>query len=135
HVRQLRTRLDQQFKSKNLLAADGSPLMVRWNSPPDAIPHIVNLSVPGFPSGPLTRMLEERGCIVSSVSACTASRSDPDPVLKAMGLPPSALTSAIRVSFSGGNQLGDVDQFVSALHASIQQMAQLLGGGGAGHHH
>ena len=54
----------------------------------------------GYPSGPLARLLEERGCLVSTGSACSSQKAEPDAVLAAMGLPAALQTSALRVSFS-----------------------------------
>ncbi len=129
-VRELRDRFRQGLVEKGLLGPDPAApghFAVHWNSPVDAVPHIVNLSLPGFPSGPLAKLLEERGCLVSTGSACSSQKIEPDSVLAAMGLNPNLLSSAIRVSFSACLELSDVDQLTASLDESIGLMAKLLG--------
>jgi cysteine desulfurase len=126
HTQALRARLQELLFAKGLLGGEKSPL--RWNSPKTAVPHIVSLSVPSFPSGPLAKLLEERFCLVSTGSACSSAKAEPDAVLTAMGLAPHLCNAAIRISFSGSNQLEEVDTLVNALDESIQLMSRLLGG-------
>ncbi len=83
------------------------------NSPPNASPFIVNLSVPGLPSEVLIRALEEQGVFVSGGSAC--AKGGRSHVLGAMGLPPALVDSALRVSFSTDTTPAAVDLFLSAL--------------------
>ena len=109
------------------MSQDGEKGIVRWNSPDDGVPHIVSLSVPGYPSGPLAKLLEERGCLVSTGSACSSQKMEDDPVLTAMGLSPEISGSAIRISFSGSQTLKDVDVLSTALEESIRLMGELLG--------
>ena len=123
----LQRHLETQLRKKGLLE-DSSKSRIRWNSPTGAVPYIVSLSVPGYPSGPLAKLLEERGCLVSTGSACASQKMEPDPVLSAMGLPQPIHSSAIRISFSSSIRKEDVDTLVQALDESIQLMAQLLGG-------
>lgn len=124
----LRARLAEALHSRGLLSANDPKSPLRWNSPPGAVSHIVNLSAPGFPSGPLAKLLEERGCLISTGSACSSQKAEPDPVLSAMGLPVAIQTSAIRISFSTDNSLEDVDTLAQALDESLQRMHLLLGG-------
>jgi cysteine desulfurase len=139
HVSQLRDHLKELLMSKHSgpdvagqnpdpTTAEFAGSVVRWNSPADASPYIVSLSVPGFPAGPLAKLLEERGCLVSVGSACTAKKPQPDPVLGAMRLPTELHTSTIRVSFSADLVLSDIDRLAQALLESIQLMNKLLGG-------
>ena len=118
HVTELRSRLKEGITARAL------PL--RWNSPDDATPHIVNLSFPGYPSGPFAKLLEERGCLVSTGSACHSQKVEPDAVLAALGLAREAQTSAIRISFSDSLQLKDVDALIQAMDESIRLIKQLL---------
>lgn len=128
HCAQLRSRFRELLLAKGLFSSEPGKGVLQWNSPEDAVPHIISLSVPGYPSGPLAKLLEERHCLVSTGSACSSQKAEPDPVLTAMGCPPQIRTSAIRVSFSCHNELKDVDTLVDALDQSIQLMNQLLGG-------
>ena len=122
HVKKLQTGFRNGLKNKKLLGK------ILWNSPDDAVPHIISLSVPGYPSGPLAKLLEERLCLVSTGSACSSQKMEPDPVLSGMGMSPAILTSAIRVSFSLHNSPENVDTLVDALSESLSLMERLLGG-------
>jgi len=68
------------------------------NSPPDALPYIINFSVEGIPSEVMRNELSSRGIYVSSGSAC--SKGHRSKVLTSMRLPNSRIDSAIRVSLS-----------------------------------
>jgi cysteine desulfurase len=83
------------------------------NSPPDALPYIINFSVIGQKSEPMLNFLSERGVYVSSGSAC--SKGKPSRILAAMKLPPQVLAGALRVSFSHTNTADDVDKLLWAL--------------------
>lgn len=86
---------------------------VRINSPEDALPNIINLSVTGIPSQVLINYLSERGIYISAGSACKKGhRSE---VLTAMGFSPAVTDSAVRVSMSRYTTAEELDIFVSAL--------------------
>ncbi len=85
------------------------------------LPHILNLSLPGYRSEVLMNFLDAQGICVSRSSACKkGARSH---VLEAMGLPSRVIDGAIRVSFSKYNTPEEVRYFCDAL---IQAKAQLL---------
>ena len=128
HCGTLQEYLEKQLRKHGLLDDQPSKSKLHWNSPREGVPYIVSLSVPGFPSGPLAKLLEERNCLVSTGSACSSQKTEPDPVLSAMGLSSQIYGSAIRISFSSSIQKKDIDTLVQALDESIQLMAQLLGG-------
>jgi len=90
------------------------------NSPPDATPYICNLSAPGYRSETLLHFLAERGVYVSSGSAC--SKGAASHVLKAMGLPPIRVDSALRVSFCPRNTPGDIDAFFEILAQAMKTL-------------
>lgn len=124
----MREHLRKGLENKKLLATpEKSKRPVRWNSPSDGVTHIVNLSIPGFPSGPLAKLLEERRCLISTGSACSSQKMEPDAVLAAMNLPIAVQESALRISFSGHQTIEDVDTLLQALEESIQLMSKLMG--------
>jgi len=129
HVEKLKTHFQGLLLARGLLNLDPlqAPGVIRWNSPLNATPYIVSLSVPRFPAGPLSKLLEERGCLVSIGSACSARKPEPDPVLNAMGFPLEIQSSTIRVSFSKQIPLEGVERLVHAFDESIQLMSKLLG--------
>jgi cysteine desulfurase len=128
HAKELQAELKKALEEQGLHHSDLNQNQVHWNSPPDAVPYIVNLSVPGHSPGPLVQFLEERGFLVSTGSACSSDKQTPDSVLKAMGLPSAIVNSAIRVSLSDSLNKDDIRSFVGALKESLTLMSRLMGG-------
>ena len=127
-VRGFRDRFAAGLKSRGLLGEAGAPFC--WNSPEGAVPHIVSLSLVGFSSGPLARVLEDAGCIVSTGSACSSAKAAPETVLLEMGLSDALASSAIRISFSSRNTETEVDELIDALANAIEHMRKLMGTSG-----
>ncbi len=71
---------------------------VTVNSPENALPYIVNLSLIGLRSETVLNFLSDMEVYVSSGSAC--SKGHKSPVLTAMGLDDSIIDSSLRVSMS-----------------------------------
>lgn len=94
---------------------------VVFNSPADGVPHILNFSVPGYRSETLLHALEQREIYVSSGSAC--KQGDLSHVLKAQGLPPSRIDSAVRVSLDRDNTLEEARAFAEALRDILATVA------------
>lgn len=90
------------------------------NSPEDALPYILNISVPGFRSETLLHYLEERGIYVSSGSACSKGRGSY--VLRAFGIDDRRADSALRISFSRYNTKEDVDSLVEGLLSATKTL-------------
>ncbi len=76
-------------------------------------PHICAITLPGYKSEVVVRVLGDRGVCVSSGSACHKGR--PSHVFAAMGLPKPWLDGALRLSFSPGSTREEADALVSAL--------------------
>ncbi len=87
--------------------------MVKINSPKDALPYVLNISVPGWRSETLLHFLDSKGVIVSSGSAC--AKGAISPTLTALGLDKKSIDSALRISFSRFNTKSDIDLLVKAL--------------------
>jgi cysteine desulfurase len=83
------------------------------NSPEDALPYIINISVEGYRSETLLHFLDARGIYVSSGSAC--AKGGLSPTLSALGLSQKRIDSALRISFSRENTQGDIDMLFDAL--------------------
>lgn len=86
---------------------------VTINSPDDAIPYIINISILGLPSQPIVNFLSSKGLCISAGSACKAGHRSP--VLTAMGLAPNVIDSAVRISFSRYNTFEEVDLLTEAV--------------------
>ena len=92
---------------------------VTVNSPEDAIPYIVNISILGFPSQPTVNFMSSKGICISAGSACkTGHRS---PVLTAMGLSPEIIDSAVRISFSRYNTPEEIDILINAVKEAAEK--------------
>ena len=76
-------------------------------------PHICAVTLPGYKSEVIVRVLGDRGVCVSSGSACHKGR--PSHVFAAMNLPKPWLDGALRLSFSPDSTKEEADALVSAL--------------------
>lgn len=86
---------------------------VTINSPEDAIPYIINISILGLPSQPTVNFMSDKGIYISAGSACKMGHRSP--VLTAMGLDPQIIDSAVRISFSRYNTPEEVDFLIDAV--------------------
>ncbi len=86
---------------------------IEINSPDDALPYIINISLEGYRSEILLHFLEARSIYVSSGSACAKGKGSY--VLREMGLPQKRVDSALRISLSRFNEKGDIDMLFAAL--------------------
>ncbi len=93
---------------------------VHINSPADALPYIINLSVLGVPSQTIVNSLSEYGIYVSAGSACKKGhRSE---VLTATGLDGKRIDSAIRISLSRYTTKKDMDEVVDAINRIVMRI-------------
>ena len=86
---------------------------VEINSPVDAIPYILNISIKGLPSQPIVNFMSERNIQISAGSACKMGHRSP--VLTAMGLSPERIDSAVRISFSRYNTKEETQLLIEAI--------------------
>ena len=93
---------------------------VHINSPADALPYIINLSVLGIPSQTIVNSLSEKEIYVSAGSACKKGhRSE---VLTAIGLDGKRIDSAIRISLSRYTTKHDMDDVVKAIDDIVKRI-------------
>lgn len=90
------------------------------NSPKEALPYILNISVVGYRSETLLHFLEGKNIFVSSGSACAKGHSSY--VLEALGLSKKYSDSALRISFSRNNTKEDIDLTAAALSEAVQKL-------------
>ena len=95
------------------------------NSPENGCPHVLNISVPGIPSEIMLHALEEKGCYVSSGSAC--SKGALSSVLAAFHLPQERIRSALRISFSYETDEEQLKAFAAALREVIDRLKKVVG--------
>ena len=109
----------EQIKELNRYALDQLQAIddISINSPCDALPYIINISVAGIRSETMLHHLEESGVYVSSSSACAKGKRSY--VLEAMGLPDDRIDSSLRISFSRYNTTQDIDALIEGLQSGI----------------
>ena len=83
-------------------------------------PHILALSMVGYKSEVLVRVLGDQGICVSAGSAC--HRGTPSHVYAALGLDKPTREGAFRVSFCGDTGTWDVDALIEALKSAAQTL-------------
>ena len=87
-------------------------------------PHICAVTLPGYKSEVVVRVLGDRGVCVSSGSACHKGR--PSHVFAAMNLPKPWLDGALRLSFSADSTREEADALVSALRDAADSLFTTL---------
>ena len=87
---------------------------LRFVGPADA-PHILSVSLPGYPSQNIVGELDGKGICISAGSAC--HRGKASHVLTAMGLDRRTAAGTVRVSFGPETERADIDALAEALLA------------------
>ncbi|MDO4742763.1 MAG: cysteine desulfurase family protein [bacterium] len=87
--------------------------LVKINSPEDALPYILNVSVEGYRSETMLHFLETKNVFVSSGSACSKGKGSY--VLTEIGLPAERVDSALRISFCRDNDFEHVELLCDAI--------------------
>lgn len=108
----------RDYAAERLGALDG----ILFNSPRDASPYILNVSVEGIRSQTLIQALSDMEIYVSNGSACAKGKKSH--VLTAMGLPGDVIDSAVRVSFSRYTTRGDIDRLVLGIEQAQNALAR-----------
>lgn len=94
------------------------------NSPArDALPGVLNISLPGIDARELIRAMDEEGFCVAAGSACSTGNPTPSYVLRAIGLPEQIAAASIRISLGTGNTMEEIDRFVDALPQVAERVA------------
>ena len=88
------------------------------------LPGNANISFKDIDGEALLLELDQKGICASSGSACTAGKSTPSHVLKAIGLDDSIANGAVRISFSEENTKEDVDYLVKSLMEIVESLRQ-----------
>ncbi len=99
---------------KKLSALDG----VVINSGADALPYIVNISLPGRPAEAVLNFLSSKGIYVSSGSACAKGRRSP--TLTAAGLESERVNSSLRISLSKFTTADELDFCLEGIEEALR---------------
>ncbi|MBD5084084.1 MAG: cysteine desulfurase [Clostridiales bacterium] len=87
-------------------------------------PHICAVTLPGYKSEVVVRVLGDKGVCISSGSAC--HKGKPSHVFAAMNLPKPWLDGALRLSFSPDSTKEEADALVSALKDAADSLFTTL---------
>ena len=87
-------------------------------------PHILPVTLPGYKSEVVVRVLGDQGVCISSGSAC--HKGKPSHVFAALGLPKPWLDGALRISFSPDSTRDEADRLVSALKGAADRLFTTL---------
>ena len=90
------------------------------NSPDDALPYIINLSLPGLPSEAVLNFLSNRNIYVSSGSAC--AKGHKSPVLTAAGLGTERINSSLRISFSRFTEETEIEMLLDGINKALSTL-------------
>ena len=93
---------------------------IRINSPEDAVPHILNLSVSGIKGEEMRRRLDEKGVCVSVKSACSVPNTPSRSVMAITHDRKNALSSW-RISLSHLTTEQEIEQFTGILDQIISE--------------
>lgn len=80
---------------------------------PASAPHILSVSLPGYPSQNVVGELDGKGICISAGSAC--HRGKASHVLTAMGLDKRTAAGTVRISFGPETEFADIDALAEAL--------------------
>ena len=94
---------------------------VRINSPENAVPNIVNLSVQGVKGSAFQQALSEQGVCVSVKSACS-SDGMPSKAVFAVSRDRKNALSSWRISLSGQTTAAEIDAFLQAFDACYTEL-------------
>lgn len=83
------------------------------NSPSDALPYILNISIEGVPSQVMLNSLSAEGVYVSAGSAC--SKGHRSNILSSMKIEPARIDTAIRVSLSKYTEKEEIDMLFDGI--------------------
>lgn len=88
--------------------------LTQRNGGGERLPHVTNLSVPGWRGDEVVAALDLRGILIASGSACSAGTTEPSPVITAM-LGRERASEAIRISLGEETTPDEVAQATGAL--------------------
>ena len=100
---------------------------IRFNSPENGVPYILNVSFLGTKGEVLLHKLEQEGIYVSTGSACSSGRNGKSGshVLKAMGLSKEEIEGAIRFSFGAFNTEEEIDYVIDKVAKAVGEFRKL----------
>jgi cysteine desulfurase len=91
----------------------------------ERIPNTTYFAFPDIDGETLVIELDKAGFAVASGAACSSTSTEPSATLLAMGVAPELARGAIRVSFGAQNTMGEVEDFLRVLGATVSRLRRL----------
>lgn len=91
----------------------------------ERVPNTLHFTVAGAEAEPMLLLLDREGIACSAGSACSSGALEPSHVLSAMGLHPSRLHGALRLSLSRETTDAEVDRVVEILPSVVRRIASI----------
>ena len=114
-------RLEKVVKLNSMLRTHfSSNERIRINSPQNAVPHILNVSVSGIKGEEMRRLLDEKGVCVSVKSACSVPNT-PSRAVMAISHDRKNALSSWRISLSHLTTESEIEKFIEILDRIISQ--------------
>ncbi|MGL5917346.1 MAG: cysteine desulfurase family protein [Culicoidibacterales bacterium] len=96
------------------------------NSPVDASPYILNISIPPLRPEVIVHGLDEKGIYISTRSACSSKDTKASRILTAMHLPDAVAMSGVRISLSHETTKAQLEIFLTELAIVVAQMRKVV---------
>ncbi|MGO4346405.1 cysteine desulfurase family protein [Paenibacillus sp. MCAF9] len=119
-----RERRLKVLKQKLLMHIEQIPELKLNGAEPSAS-HIIHFSYPGMKPEVVIHMLEQRGIMASTKSACSSKDDKPSRVLLAIGASHEQASSGIRISLGDEHEEQDIAALGAALHHVVAQLKPL----------
>jgi len=100
---------------------------VEINSPLQAAPHILNVSVPGLKPEVIIHALGKEGIYISTKSACSSKHMEESRILKVCGKNKEQASSALRISLSYDQTEEDIKTFLHVFKRIVNQFKEMMG--------
>jgi cysteine desulfurase len=89
------------------------------------IPNTAYFAIEGIDGEALVIELDKQGFAVAAGAACSSTSTEPSATLLAMGVPPELARGAVRFSLGAGNSMGQVEEFLRTLAATVARLKRL----------
>jgi len=99
---------------------------IRFVDAPNALPHIISLSIPGIPGEVLLNHLAEKEIYVATGSACNAGSKNLSPVLRTMGFSAQRIRETIRISIAASEIPEDIMEFLNRFGQVVKNLNQIV---------
>jgi len=89
------------------------------------IPNTSYFAFKGIDGEALVIELDKQGFAVAAGAACSSASTEPSATLLAMGVAPEFARCAVRFSLGAGSSMGQVEEFLSALAATVARLKRM----------